>query len=110
MATPARFAGLPLESLLGVEVPVASDIRSRLLGLALLDREAAGTGLLIPGCSSVHTCWMRFPLDLWFLDAEGEPLVVRRGVPPWRLARHRKAAGVLELPAAEGGDSAPPAT
>lgn len=108
MATAARIVRLPTQAVLGLEVPVAVDVRSRLLGLALLDRADAGPGLLIPRCSSVHTCWMRFPLDIWFLDEEGGPLAVRRGVPPWRFARHRGATAVLELPAGEAGESAPP--
>jgi uncharacterized membrane protein (UPF0127 family) len=106
MATAPRISRLPTRTVLDTPVAVASDRRSRLLGLALLPRDAAGPGLLIPRCSSVHTCWMRFPLDIWFLDAGGAPLAVRRGVPPWRVVRHRGAAAVLELPAGEGGESA----
>ena len=52
----------------GLEVPVAVGLRARLLGLAGLEREQAGPGLLIPRCSSVHTFGMRFALDLVFLD------------------------------------------
>ncbi len=73
--------------------------RARLLGLALLDREAAGPGLLIPRCGSVHTFGMRFALDLVFLDRDMEPLSVRRRVPRRRIAIERRARAVLELPA-----------
>src|SRR5262245_52399763 len=58
--TPHRFRGLERTELLGLEVPVATSRRSRLLGLALLRRERAGPGLLIPRCRSVHTFGMRF--------------------------------------------------
>lgn len=78
---------------------MASTRRSRLLGLARLDRDAAGTGLLIPGCRSVHTFGMRFGLDLVFLDDAMEPVAVRRAVPPRRIALERRARAVLELPA-----------
>ncbi len=77
--------------------------RSRLLGLSLLEPEQAGAGLLIPRCASVHTFGMRFALDVFFLDAAGRPLVVRRAVQPWRIVGHRGAVAVLELPA--GGES-----
>lgn len=93
-----RLATLPRQRLLGVEAAVASGFRARLLGLALVPRERAGTGLLIPCCASVHTFGMRFPLDLVFLDRAGRPLLVRRAVPPRRLVRCRGAAAVLELP------------
>ena len=43
---------------------------------------------------------MRFALDLVFLDRDGKALAVRRGVGPRRLAADRRAAAVLELPAA----------
>lgn len=92
---------LPIRSVLGREVPVASDARARLLGLAWLDRGRAGEGLVIPGCAAVHTFGMRFRLDLVFLDSRGEPLSVRSAVPPWRFASDRRAAAVLELPAGE---------
>jgi uncharacterized membrane protein (UPF0127 family) len=86
--------------------PVANDFRTRLLGLSWRDRSRVGPGLLIPRCSSVHTFGMRFDLDLTFLDRDGRPLAVRPAVPPRRLAWHRGAAAVLEVPAAAGGETA----
>lgn len=80
-------------------MPVALSRRARLLGLALLDRSAAGAGLLLPGCRTVHTFGMRFPLDLVFLDLELREVSLRRAVPPARLAFERRARAVLELPA-----------
>ncbi|MGE5336089.1 MAG: DUF192 domain-containing protein [Nitrososphaerota archaeon] len=90
--------------------PAAADFRTRLLGLAWRDRSRAGPGLLIPRCSSVHTFGMRFALDIYFLDARGRVLAVRRRVPPRRVLRHRGAAAVLEIPAGEGGEFSAPGT
>lgn len=95
---PIRFDNLPEEKILGLVVPVASTRWSRLLGLALLNRERAGPGLLIPRCRCVHTFGMRFALDLVALDAEGRIVELRRSVPPGRFARCRAATSVLELP------------
>jgi uncharacterized protein len=72
---------------------------SRLLGLALLDRDRVGPGLLIPRCRSVHTFGMRFSLDVYFLDADGRFVALRAGVLPRRVVRDRRAAAVLEVPA-----------
>lgn len=92
-------------------IPVAKDFRTRLRGLAWRDREAAGPGLLIPRCSSVHTFGMRFALDVYFLDAEGRVLSVRRRVPPRRVIWQRGSAAVLEIPSPqEGGESTVPGT
>ncbi len=99
-----RLLRLPVTTVFGHEVRVAGGPRARLLGLAHLDREEAGPGLLIPRCSSVHTFGMRFALDLYFLDERGEVVSVRRAIPPRRLAFCRQAAAVLELPAHEGGE------
>lgn len=97
-AGPKRFARLRTEPVLGLEVPVATTLSSRLLGLALLDRGAAPPGLLIPRCRSVHTFGMRFELDLLFLDSGGRVVELRRSVGPGRVVRFAPAAEVLELP------------
>lgn len=99
-----RLRGLPTATALGREVPVATGARARLFGLAHLDRAEAGLGLLIPGCSSVHTFGMRFALDLYFLDEDGEPLAIRRGIGARRVVSCRGARAVLEIPAGEGGE------
>jgi uncharacterized protein len=96
--TPFRFRRVERTRLLGLEVPVATSLLSRLLGLALLARERAGAGLLIPRCRSVHTFGMRFSLDLVFLDGDGRVVSLRRGVPPRRVIRCAGAEAVLELP------------
>jgi uncharacterized protein len=100
---PRRFAALPTRTVLGRRVAVATRPSSRLLGLAHLDREDAGAGLLIPRCSSVHTFGMRFPLDLIFLDRDLRPISFRGAVPPRRLAFERRASAVLELPVRGAG-------
>jgi uncharacterized membrane protein (UPF0127 family) len=42
---------------------------------------------------------MRFPLDIYFIDANGAMLSSRMAVPPRRFVAHRGAAAVLEVPA-----------
>jgi uncharacterized protein len=80
-------------------VPIADRPIARLFGLALLNRDRAGPGLLIPRCRSIHTFGMRFPIDVVFLDSAGEPVSRRRAVPPRRVVVEQRAASVLELPA-----------
>jgi uncharacterized membrane protein (UPF0127 family) len=96
--TPLRFRRLERADPLGFEVPVATTVSSRLLGLALLSRPRAGPGLLIPRCRSVHTFGMRFALEVLFLDGDGRVIDLRRGVPPRRVIRCPGAVAVLELP------------
>jgi uncharacterized membrane protein (UPF0127 family) len=91
-------------------IPVATDFRTRLRGLAFRDRDEAGLGLLFPRCSSVHTFGMRFELDVFFLDEAGRIIDVRRRVRPRRVVWHPGASAVLEIPAAEGGEFSAPGT
>jgi uncharacterized protein len=116
-----RLRGLNKVTVLGRRMPVAEGFRSRLLGLAFLDRDEAGRGLLIPRCSSVHTFGMRFPLDLLFLDSRHGVLLIHLDLPPRRLVSQPGAVAVLELPSpagrtlhrfvpSKGGESGSPAT
>lgn len=93
-----RLVGLPRTVAAGHEVPVALSVRSRLLGLALLEQASAGPGLLLPRCRSIHTFGMRFYLKVAFLDARGR--VIRRevGIGPGRILFSRRASAVLEIP------------
>jgi uncharacterized membrane protein (UPF0127 family)/Flp pilus assembly protein protease CpaA len=69
-----------------------------LLGRKSLDKDE---GLLLRPAGSVHTAFMRFPIDVVFTDAELEVLDVRAAVQPWRAVGKRGAKAVLELPAGE---------
>lgn len=99
-AVARRLRGLQTVEVAGFVVPVASSRLSRLLGLTLLAPDAAGSGLLIPGCRSVHTFGMRFALDLVFIDDAGLTVRTERCVPPGRVLFERSADRVLELPSA----------
>jgi uncharacterized membrane protein (UPF0127 family) len=85
----------------GLRVATARRFRDRLVGLAGLDELPAGWALRIPGCRSVHTLGMRFPVDLIFLDAHGRVVRVAPGIPPRRLRTCRRAQAVLELRSGE---------
>ena len=60
---------------------------------------AAAEGLLLEPCSSVHTFWMRYPLDLVFLDSDNRVLNICRSVPPWSARASPGARKTLELAA-----------
>jgi len=67
----------------------------------LLGREglAPGEGLWIVPCESVHTFFMRFPIDLVYLDRNNKVRKLRSSVGPWRLSACLSAHSILELPA-----------
>ena len=78
---------------------VASSFVARFRGLMLTAALTPGTGLLFPRTSSVHTHFMRYPIDVVFLDTDRRVLSIRHRLRPWRFASARGAASVLELPA-----------
>jgi uncharacterized membrane protein (UPF0127 family) len=79
------------------EVPEGSFARMR--GLLGRDGLEPGTGMLIDAAPSVHMFFMRFPIDVVFLDRDRKVVGVRRELRPWRVAGARRAVAALELPA-----------
>jgi uncharacterized membrane protein (UPF0127 family) len=81
-------------------VEVADGLLSRFLGLMFRAELPAGHGLALRPCNSVHMFFMRFPLDVVFVDGDGRVLRILHSLRPWRassLVRGAKAA--IELPA-----------
>ena len=76
---------------------LADTFPTRLRGLLGLRGLPMGEGLLIKPAPSIHTMFMRFPIDAVFLDADLCVLEVRPGLRPWRMAGRRGAKQVLEL-------------
>jgi uncharacterized protein len=74
---------------------------ARMKGLLGRRELAAGEGILLRPAGSIHTAFMRFPIDAVFLDADGTVLKVEPELPAWRTAARRGAKAVLELPAGE---------
>jgi uncharacterized protein len=69
----------------------------------LLGRRAlpSGEGLLLRPAPSIHTAFMRFPIDAVFLDVDLQVVKLVQRLKPWRVASARNAKAVLELPAGE---------
>ena len=80
---------------------VADGFGSRLLGLQGRRELPRGDGLLLSPSASVHTAFMRFAIDVVFLDRAMRVVGISPRVRPWRLAGRRGARHALELPAGE---------
>jgi uncharacterized protein len=80
---------------------VATSFVSRFCGLMTVAALPSGSGLLLPSTRSVHTHFMRFPIDVVFLDSEWRIVSVVPVLRPWRFARAKDAESVLELAAGE---------
>jgi uncharacterized protein len=84
-----------------VRARVADSFGSRLRGLLGAPALPAGEALLIRRTSSVHTHFMRFPIDVVFRDGDGRVLSIVPNLRPWRFARSPGASDVIELAAGE---------
>jgi len=84
---------------------VASQLRpahshwTRLRGLIGTPNLPEGHGLWIRPCRQVHMFWMRYPIDVVFLDDEQRVVAVVEHLPPRAISpKVPQAASVLELP------------
>jgi uncharacterized membrane protein (UPF0127 family) len=64
-----------------------------------------GSGMLIDAAPSVHMFFMRFPIDVVFLDRDWKVVGVRHRLRPWRVAGARRAVAALELPAGAAAEA-----
>jgi uncharacterized membrane protein (UPF0127 family) len=87
------------DTVLAEAAEVADTSAKRRAGLLKHSRLEAGEGLWIVPCESVHTFFMKFPIDLVYLDKRRKVKKVRRAVPAWRLSACLAAHSILELPA-----------
>jgi uncharacterized membrane protein (UPF0127 family) len=73
----------------------------RLQGLLGRAELRAGDGILIRPAASIHTWFMRFAIDVVFVDRDGVVLRVVERLAAWRVASERGSRAVLELAAGE---------
>jgi uncharacterized membrane protein (UPF0127 family) len=79
---------------------MAESFLPRLIGLMGRAQLPPGEGLHIVPCNSIHTFFMRFPIDIAFLTEQGAVVKTLHALRPWRAsAIYFKAHSVLELPA-----------
>ena len=95
-----RADGLPV-----CHCRLASSFAARFRGLMGVAQLPQGAGLLLPGTSSVHTHFMRFPIDVVFLDRDRTVVGVMHRLAPWRVAGARHAVAALELPAGTAAEA-----
>jgi uncharacterized membrane protein (UPF0127 family) len=92
-----KLVNLTRNTVLATSLEFAASSGQRRKGLLGRNALAAGEGLWIAPCEAVHTFWMRFPIDLVFLDRNNRIRKLISGVPPWRLSGCLSARSVVEL-------------
>lgn len=67
------------------QLEIANTFFRRFVGLQFRSALPSHSGIWISPCSSIHTCFVRFPIDVWMLDRNGIVLYSKRSVHPWRI-------------------------
>lgn len=85
-----------------ITVLIAGTFLTRFAGLMFRKKLPAATGLFLAPCNSVHMCFMRFAIDVVYLDKEYNIIKIVKGLKPWfGLSMCPKAWAVLELTVGE---------
>ena len=100
MAAPAialinQRTGAPIAT----TVERANTRASRRRGLLGRDGLAASHALMLEPCGAVHTAFMRFPIDVVFVDRQGYVVKIVRNLPAWRIAVAPRARTTIEMAA-----------
>jgi len=83
---------------LAEQADIADTSAKRRTGLLKHSKLDPGEGLWIIPCEAVHTFWMKFPIDVLFLDKKRKILKIRPKMARWKMAACLRAHSVLELP------------
>lgn len=86
-------------TLLADKAIIAETLCKRIIGLLGRKGLSEGEALVIRPCSAIHTFFMRFPIDVIFLDRASRVVKIIQDMQPYRLSRWVLGAKeVIELP------------
>jgi uncharacterized membrane protein (UPF0127 family) len=83
------------------DVEAAFDSRTRRMGLLGRDGLQDGQAMILAPCAAIHTCGMRFPIDVLFVSRDGRVLKIVERLAAWRIAASLRALATVELAAGQ---------
>lgn len=85
-------------SVIAEDVIIADTLFKRMKGLLGKKEFGKGQAIVLEPCNSIHTFFMRFPIDVLFLDKENKILKAVPSLEPFKLTRvYFSAARTVEL-------------
>ena len=94
-----KVLNISKNSIIGENLSLADTFLSRTLGLIPRNSLANGEGLIIDPCNSIHMFFMRFPIDVLFIDKKNVVVYSIENIKPWTISRVVwNAKYVVELP------------
>jgi len=72
-------------------------LKERLGGLLVKNKLAEKEGLWLTSCSAIHTCGMKYSLDLIYVDRHDRICGISANIKPWRMSLCLKATATIEV-------------
>jgi uncharacterized membrane protein (UPF0127 family) len=95
---PVRVVNTANGAVVADRAAVAATSQQRREGLLKRNGLDPGEGLWIKPCEAVHCFFMKFTIDVVFLNKQGKVVKLTPSLRPWRIAGSLRAHSVLELP------------
>lgn len=87
-------------NLIASDIKMAENFFNRSIGLLSRKSLSQDEGLIIRPCCSIHTFFMRFDIDVLFVNKKNKIIALYKNVKPWKiLPIHITSNYVIELPA-----------
>jgi len=94
-----KIINVTKNTILAEEAVEANTIFGRLKGLLGKKELKKGQALILKPCNSIHTLFMRFPIDVIFLDSRHKVVKAIPNLAPWRISGiYLRGNSALELP------------
>ncbi len=82
------------------QVKYANSFLDRTIGLMFIPEMKGFDGLILEPCNSIHNFFVRFAIDVVFMDRDNKVVKIIRNFKPWRVSGiYLKAKKVLEMEA-----------
>ena len=85
------------KAVLATDLELAADSKTRTRGLLGRRGLPEGSVMILAPCNGIHTFFMRFTIDVLFVDRQGKVLKVCRALRPWRIGFSLRAFAALEF-------------
>jgi uncharacterized membrane protein (UPF0127 family) len=85
MTRTVQIRNLTRDTTIASRARVASSLGDRVVGLLSTPEVRPGEGLLIERTSSIHMFFMRYPIDVVFIDKSGRVTKLVHRLKPWRI-------------------------
>ena len=94
-----KIVNLTKDSIISEKAVLADTFLTRMVGLLKHERLDAGEGLVITKCNSIHMFFMRFAIDVIFIDKTDCVVGIVENILPNRLSKiYWKAVNAIEVP------------